>query len=390
MRMRACAIGATTLREPKETIYIPYFLAKGIKKACRFNEQTNRWVTTVQRPDGAWRPLAVARLVYIDAFGAIPQGNLHVHHCDGQAHDLSRDVPSNYILLNGQWNMRYLKQLSLGIGLPEAIVTDAFIKVTGARPPDYAKPDAQAFKDTARILLNIPTQFHTPTLGTHLDCSNDDVPVVQYDGTGLKSPYLNTKITLKKGRYAVVLVNGLTTSHARRVFIEYVGDIKPGHHIHHIDSNKLNDAPENLMQMPSKFNSEYLPCIAEPLCVPESAIGAIYRDLMDLVPEEEAMYREVLKKAIELAPTTKIAEANAAREAKPNSVRRVQKRKPRQPPPISVACLAADCNVMVLAPHYRDKEARAWRVSPEFCPAHRHLKGVESSNVHSRLRMDCN
>jgi hypothetical protein len=83
------------------------------------------------------------------------------------------------------------------------------------------------------------------------------------------------------------------------VYLHYKGPIPNGYSIHHIDGNPLNDHPNNLLAVPFRWNSDYLPSIAKPLELPESVVTQVYMRLVDTVPEQE-LYRTVIKDVIAL------------------------------------------------------------------------------------------
>ena len=56
-----------------------------------------------------------------------------------------------------------------------------------------------------------------------------------------------------RARYRLVRVNGKHYRRNRVVWSEAHGcPVPPGYHIHHIDGNCLNDAPENLQALPAR------------------------------------------------------------------------------------------------------------------------------------------
>jgi hypothetical protein len=80
-----------------------------------------------------------------------------------------------------------------------------------------------------------------------------------------------------------------TISHARLVYKYLYGEIPDGYHIHHKNgrcSELEDDAPDNLLAVPSIWNARYFPVLAKGFNVPESIVTQVYCDLVDIVPAE--------------------------------------------------------------------------------------------------------
>ena len=88
-----------------------------------FHRGKQRWTAR----DGSGETKTHARVVWEFHNGEIPEG-LHVHHKNGDPSDYFNDNIGNLMLLTVDWNLDYMPKLARGFDIPEAEVTQAYLR----------------------------------------------------------------------------------------------------------------------------------------------------------------------------------------------------------------------------------------------------------------------